>query len=310
MKKRIISLALLLIMALGLGGCSASKAAKMEDTNINALKFGNLLSAEQGEWLAMVSEGKDGAVLQLYNKKSGKADTIVEAYVYQVGMLDKKVYYKRMDDNALFCYDILKKENEKVLEEVLYYQVRDGVIYYTTYQPEKRIYTYEPAAQKSGRIDVSYAVKAFWLGEETLYYINDEHQLLMRRPLDQKQDYVVQKGKGELIRDVAEIGNGNLLFLFSNEEETESTLCRYDAKTKKVTRYLQGAFDHFNYVRGHAVAVISQKLYAVNPASDEIFIWGELPAHDQPQLWSDCVVIYNGSVPSIQFYPDETAPKE
>ena len=66
------------LLLISLGGCAKAEYPSVEDTFANALDGGNAYAAEQGDWIAMKSQGEDGKGILLYNKTEQKSRLIVQ----------------------------------------------------------------------------------------------------------------------------------------------------------------------------------------------------------------------------------------
>lgn len=307
--KKILSLLSVFALLLCLCGCEV-RYPKIADTEANALSYGNTLAAEQGDYMAMRGSKGEQPTLFLYHKKSQKSYPIVAADVYQIGLLNNTVFYKDVNNDCLYSYDLATKEHKILMDYCMNYQVRDGVVYYLDEAHGNFLNTYDIASGTFGKLETHHTVNAFWLTDYGMYYCADDENLLGVLPWGEKVDRVIAKEEGMIYRDVSGISGGDCLYLKVDNETSESTICHFKASQNRATEYISGYFDNYAYTRGHAVTEQSGTIYAVNLADGKTYTWGSVDTeYDYLQIMSDCMVFYSeedsAMSATIQYYPEE-----
>ncbi|MBQ8600865.1 MAG: DUF5050 domain-containing protein [Clostridia bacterium] len=309
MKKTFLPIVTVLAILLSLTGCEV-RYPKIENTFSNAISYGNTLAAEQGDYLAMRGGVEETPTLFLYHKTSQKSYPIVAADIYQIGLLDNTVFYKNVNNDCLYSYNLETKEHKILIEHAMNYQVRDGVVYYLTEEHGNYLSTYDIASGTSDQLETGNVVDAFWLTDYGMYYCDDEKNVLMVLPWGEKVDRIVAIEEGMIYRDVYGISGSDCVYLKINNETAEATICHYKASQNKATEYITGYFDNFIYTRDHAVTEQDGTVYAVNPAEGKTYTWGTVDTeYDYIQFMSDCMIFYNDDDTAmsaiIQYYPTE-----
>ena len=311
MKKSIVALLLILTLLLGLTGCE-ERFPKVKDTFANGLNYGNTLAAEQGDYLVLRG-GKEGVPgVFLYHKPSRKTQFIVSNDVYHIAFCDNVVYYKNLNNDCLYSYDLQTKEHRILLEVCLNYQVRDGVVYYLDDEHGNYLKTYDIANAAGGKLETSYTVDSFALTDYGMYYSDDTKGILMVLAWGAKMDRVVASQTGMIYRDVEAVDGADVVYLRVNNETAEATLCSYKAAKNQTTDLLTGAFDHHQYTNGYSVVIHDDTICAVNVADGTTENWGATDEdYAYVQIMSDCVIYYNETdedsalKASIQYYPEK-----
>lgn len=307
--KKILLLITVFAVLLNCTGCQV-RYPTIEDTEANALAYGNTLAAEQGEYLAMRGSMDDVATLFLYHKPSQKSYPIVTADVYQIGLLDNTIFYKNVNNDCLYSYNLATKEHKILMDYCMNYQVRDGVVYYLDEAHGNYLNTYDIATGTFGKLETNHTVNAFWLTDYGMYYCTDDEYLLGVLPWGEKVDRVIAKEEGMIYRDVSGISGADCIYLKVNNETAEATVCHYKASQNRATEYITGYFDNYAYTRGHAVTEQDGTIYAVNIAEGKTYTWGTVDTeYDYIEIMSDCMIFYNDDdsamTATIQYYPEE-----
>ncbi len=311
MKKRVLLLAIALLLTVQLCGCEV-RFPKVEDTFDNGLKYGNILMAEQGDYIALRGNDKGNPALYLYHKPSEKKYHVLTADIYYISLQNNTILYKKTINDCLYSYDLETKEHVILTEYATDYQVRDGFVYYINKKTENFLYKYDLATGTETTIETSYPVDAFWLTEYGLYYADDTQNLLMVLPWGEKLDRVVAKEEGVVYRDVMSVGGADVLYMKVSNTENSAVLTSYKASKNEATALFTGVFEFYNLVDGHAVFVHEEDICAVRLSDGQVFDWGDtVEDYAYTQILSDCVVYYfedeeDGTISlSIQYYPEE-----
>ncbi len=307
--KKILSLMMITALMLSLCGCEM-RYPTIADTEANALAYGNTLAAEQGEYIAMRGSKEDAATLFLYHKPSQKSYPIVSADVYQIGLLNNTVFYKNVNNDCLYSYNLATKEHKILMDYCMNYQVRDGVVYYLGEEHGNYLNTYDIVSGTFGKLETNHMVNAFWLTDYGMYYCSDEENLLGVLPWGEKADRIVAIEEGMIYRDVCGVSGADCLYLKVNNETEEATICQYKASKNRAVDLMSGTFDNYAYTRGHAVTEQDGTIYAVNVADGKTYTWGTVDTeYDYIQMMSDCMVFYSeedsAMTATIQYYPEE-----
>lgn len=312
MKKRLLSFLMIAVMLLAFTGCGGA-FPHVEDTFANGVQYGNTLAAEQGEYLAMRGGKDDQPMVFLYHKPTGESYEIAEGEVYQIALLDNTVFYKTLNDECLYAYDLTAKDPEEaltvLLDYALNYQVRDGVVYYLDDEHGTYLKTYDLATGIQGQLNTGYTVDAFWLTDYGMYYCDDNKGALMVLPWGADVDRIVAIQEETIYRDVYAVQGADILYLKVDDNTGEAVICQYKASQNKSTEYLTGTFDNFQYANGQAITVQDNELVAVNIAEGQTYTWGAIDTeYDYLQIMSDCLIFYsdddNALKATIQYYPE------
>ncbi|MBQ6824561.1 MAG: DUF5050 domain-containing protein [Clostridia bacterium] len=303
MLKRFIAVLLTLAVVLGLSACKI----QVEDTASNGLKWGNTLSAEQGDWIALRGEEKGKVGILLYNKKKEKSEFMVEGDLYHIALLNNTLYYKYLQGSELYSFDLVKKEQTELLSGVMAYQIHGDTIYYLSDEHGEFLHTYNITTGESGKRTFKHTVNAFWVTDHGIYYHDDGKNLFIVCPFETGLESIIYRGIYEDCRDVMALDGADIAFMIQSETKDQTTLCTYDAENAKVTKLYTGFFSHYNVAGDRLVTVYGEDIISIDPASGEVFSWGSTEGYYYPQVMSNCVILYedeDGRKPVLQYYPE------
>lgn len=297
--KRILSILAAIMLLFSLFGCAKEEYPQIEDTFANALDWGNTYAAEQGDWIAMRSQGKKGQGILLYNKKEQKSRFLVNGDYKNIGLLENKVFYCTADaQSALYYFDLSTGETKPLAANVRSYQVRDGMVYYTTTE-DSALYTIHLQSGAQSSVKLSYEPERFWWTDYGLYYYAKENQRLMVLPKSAELDrFVLQSDQA--ILDLASIKGAQILFLCQGKEE--NVLCSFNPSDRQVKEHYKTAANYFAYTRARAVLLQNADLCSIDLATDQGYSWGRMEEATDVQLLSDCAVSYRDGIPTIDYY--------
>ena len=297
--KRIVSVLAVILLLLSLFGCAKEEYPQIEDTFANALDWGNTYAAEQGDWIAMRSQGKEGQGILLYNKKEQKSRFLVKGDYKNIGLLENKVFYCTADaQSALYYFDLSAGEIHPLAANVRRYQVREGFVYYATTEMDA-LYTVHLQSGAQSSVKLSYAPENFWWTDYGLYYYAKENHRLMVLPNGADLDRFVLQSERPVL-DLASVKGAQFLFLCQGEGE--NVLCSFNPADRQIKEHYQTAADHFAYTRDRAVLLQNADLCSVDPSTDQAYAWGRIEGATDVQLLSDCAVSYREGVPAIDYY--------
>ncbi len=309
--KRIIAILLAgLLLLTSCGGGQSVPAAEQElpeikDVCANGVKWGNHLAAEQGDWVALRGEHEGRVGLMLYNKNDETAAFMLEGDVCEIGLLGNMIYYQLMGENVLYRYDIKTKASSMLLGDCVSYQVRENQIYYLTAAHSGRLECLDLSLGFPQTIRTDYGVDAFWLTDQGLYYRNDDLGLLRFAPYGSEWEQLIYQDKEAAAEDVISADGERVAFL-AKGKEGKSKLLSYDHAEKKLQEHPSFAFAQLNYANGCVVSVENgSHIYAVDLDTDKVYDWGAVEKHRDPQILSNCVILYREGQPVFQYYPEQ-----
>ena len=310
MKRVFAGLLTALLLLTSCGGEQEVPAAEQEQLQIedvcsNAVKFGNSLAAEQGDWVALRGEHEGKVGLMLYNKNDETASFLTEGDVCEIGLLDHKIYYRLMEENLLYCYDIKAQKSSILLQDCVFYQVREQQVYYLTAAHQGRLECLNLSLGFPRAVETDYAVNAFWLTDSGLYYRNDEHGLLRFIPHGSAIEQMIYQSKEAAAEDVVAVEGERIAFL-AKKQDGQSALISSDPAEKQLKEHLTLSFSQLNVADGYVITVEDgSHIYAVDIDTDKVYDWGAVEEHHYPQVLRDCVVLYKGNQPVFQYYPKQ-----
>lgn len=298
--KRILSVFAAMLLLLSLSGCGKEAFPLIEDTVANALDWGNSYAAEQGDWIAMKSQGKEGQGILLYNKKEQKSRPVITGDYKNIGFSNNKVFYCTADEQSnLYYFDLQAGESVLLASAVTCYQVRGGTVYFKT-KSDDLLHTYRLETGALGTLSLSYQADVFWWTDYGLYYFDRAVQYLMVFPNNAKMDRFVLPVHGEIC-DLAAIDGAKIAYIQA-DADGEKTLCTFNPADRQMKKHYQTTADHFVYVRDRAVLAEGESLCSVDLETDQVYSWGSLEGATDVQLLSDCSVSYRDGLPAIDYY--------
>ena len=301
MRKRIAALLMVAGMLLGLASCKTV----VEDTFSNGLKWGNTLSAEQGNYLALRGEKNGKAGLVLFDKKKETTRFLAEGDIVHPAMLGNRIYFKYIGGSELYCYDLAAKRYEELLSSVMAYQVHGDILYYITDEHGPVLYTYNVTNGEKGSLSFKHTVDAFWITDHGIFYHDDAKNLLIKKAFDKDLESIVHRGILADSRDVVALSETEIAFFTVSEGNGETVLYTYNSEGAVLTKLFTGKFTHYNRCGDRLVFAQEGQLLSLDPKTREVFSWGTYENY-YPQLLSDCVVLYgneNGTAPILRYYP-------
>ena len=304
MKKRWISILLLVALLLSLAGCSEGAPVSVEDTFENAIVWGNTRAAEQGDYLAMRSENNGAPALILYNKKTEKADVLVEDDVYHIGFGGNRIFFKTVGTDRLYCYELETKKIKTVDPSVYSYQVWNNTLYFINGEHGNYYYTVDLETMAKTQVETGYTVDRLYLTDYGVYYYDDTRDILMVSPHREQLERLVYHCVNATMQSVISMGGANVMMLVASDQDESATLISYHAAQNKTVRHLTGSFSHFNFTNGYAVTVNSKNhtVFAVDPAAEKNYTVCGVGEYENVQIMSDCVILYNGNRSEIQYF--------
>ena len=295
--RRFLSILAVLTLLFSLGGCAKAEYPQVEDTFANAQDSGNLYAAEQGDWIAMKSQGEEGKGILLYNKTKQESQLLAQGDYKNIGLLENKVFYCD-DQSTLYCFELEKGEETLLAEGVRQYQAREGMVYFNT-TADSLLRTIHLQSGAQGVLKISYADDRFWWTDYGLYYYNRENQRLMVLPRDATIDRFVLQSAGEIL-DLASVKGAQIAYLVQGQEQ--NTLYTFTPADRQIKEQYQTPAMHFAYTLNRAVLAEGENLCSIDVQTAKAYSWGALAGADA-QLLSDCAVSYQDGLPSIRYYP-------
>lgn len=299
---RIISLAAAVLLLFSLGGCAKVEYPSIEDTFANALDGGNTYAAEQGDWIAMKSKGEDSKGILLYNKKEQESLLIVQGDYEKIGLLENKVFYCSADEQSnLSCFDLESGEEKLLAAKVNHYQVRDGMVYYTT-EEDALLHTIHLESGAQATMKLSYIPERFWWTDYGFYYYSKDAQRLMVLPNGAQLDRFVLQSYVDIL-DLVSIKGAQILFLCQGEGEDQPNVLRsFNPADRQIKEHYQTAAEHFIYAGNRAVLIEKGAICSIDIETEQVRSWGNAEGAADIQLLSDCAVFYRDGLPAIYYY--------
>lgn len=296
--KRLACFMAVMALLLSLAGCAKAEFPQLEDTFANALDSGNTAAAEQGDWIAMKSQSKEGKGILLYNKTKQKSSLLVQGDYEMIGLLENKVFYCTADEQRdLYCFDLASGEPQLLANQVKYYQVRGGMVYFNT-AVDPLLHTLHLQSGARSTLKISYAPERFWWTDYGFYYYSRENGRLMVLPEGSDMDRFVLQSEAEIL-DLAAIKGAQILYLTQGQEE--NVLSSFNPADRQIKEHYRAAAEHFTYTRRRAVILQGADLCSIDVATNQVYSWGSVEA-EQVQLLSDCAVSYRDGLPQISYY--------
>ncbi len=300
--KKLLSILLILASLLAFSGCG-KKIPTVEDTFSVALCQGNLLATEQGDFLLMRGETEGKANLMLYEKSTGKAHVLAKTAAYKVGLLDQKVYYRVLGEDALYCLDLPSGEPRTLQADVLEYQVKDNVLYFIKNTPEQCYYKMDLSTGMTVPVKTNYTVNRFWVTDYGVYYFDEASQFL--RVNVSGRDQFVYKGEGESLSSLISLGGADIAFLSVNLQSKKAIVKTYRGVSNTIEDYQTGYFSVLNLFEGKLITADAEAVYSIDPTDGTVTELFQVPAYDYIQIMSDCVILYNGNRSAIRYFAKE-----
>lgn len=300
--KQILSILAAMLLLLSMSGCAQAEYPSIEDTFANALDGGNTYAAEQGDWIAMKSQGKEGKGILLYNKKKQKSRFLVRGDYEKIGLLENKVFYCSADEQRnLYCFDLASGEEKLLATNVKYYQAREGMVYFNT-AADTILHTIRLESGMQSTLKLSYIPERFWLTDYGFYYYSKDAQRLMVLPNDAQLDRFVLQSSAEIL-DLASIKGARILFLCQGQGEGAPKLLQsFNPADRQIKEHYQTEAEHFTYVRNRAVLAEKETLCSIDIEKDQVYSWGSIAGATDAQLLSECAVSYQEGLPTIVYY--------
>lgn len=287
----------MVLVLCSLSGCKKNEFPQIEDTQVNALDWGNIYAAEQGDWIAMNSHGEGGKGILLYNKTEQNSLLIAQGDYKNIGLLDNKVFYCTGDDQSnLYCFDLAKGEARMLAEKVQYYQVRNGMVYFYT-EKEAVLHTIHLESGAQSTIKLSYTPKRFWWTDYGLYYYCADNGRLMVLP-DGKSERFVLHSETEIL-DLAAIKGAQIVYL--EQGQKMNVLYSFNPAGRQIKERYQTSAEQLIYTRERVVLAEGTTICSLDLATGEQASWGSIEA-SEVQLLSDCAIAYRGGLPEIHYY--------